>query len=71
MEPAPNVELRGWLMKLGAKGLFKSYKRRWCVFRSSFGKLFYGETPAADPLGFVDVDVGAQARTEERLSTHC
>jgi hypothetical protein len=55
------MELSGFLLKQGAKGLFKGWKKRWCRFK--FGKLFYSETQTdAQPLGFIDVDSCSDVR---------
>jgi hypothetical protein len=57
----PHLELQGFLLKQGAKGLFKGWKKRWCRFK--FGKLFYSENQTdAQPLGFIDVDSCSDVR---------
>ncbi len=61
MNNTPHLELQGWLLKQGAKGLFRGWKRRWARFK--FGKLFYAETQTDQPLGFVDVDAATDVRT--------
>eukprot|EP00039_Didymoeca_costata_P008513 m.112937 g.112937 ORF g.112937 m.112937 type:complete len:393 (-) comp14113_c0_seq1:1818-2996(-) len=51
--------LRGWLLKLGAKGIVKTYKRRFFDFDHSTGHLNYfkkmEDTSCRPPLGYINI----------------
>ncbi|KJE93456.1 hypothetical protein CAOG_04244 [Capsaspora owczarzaki ATCC 30864] len=48
--------IHGWLNKLGAKGLVKTWKTRWMVFQPFSCQLHYYESPKdVYPLGTIDI----------------
>ena len=50
-------KLCGYLSKLGARGIVKSYKRRWFVYSDSSCKLLYYRTPEdIVALGEIDIE---------------
>lgn len=71
------VIVGGWLQKLGAKGLIKSWKARWFIFDSAQCRLYYYRQPnAVTPLGNVDVVtatlvLGGRGEEAPEASTTC
>lgn len=61
--PAPALDMSGWLLKKGAVGIVRVYKRRWFRFSASTGTLEYFESSSdTESLGQIVVTSECEAR---------